>query len=350
MYDFLVLAPHNCASHSIFHYLNQHPAMHVAHPFVIAQANSPQKVPIYESYVRPWIPRVGIGVKNYESLPQCSAILGATGRDLCVHTVRDPVESFVSLINHSLLFSTFGVSLGQPGQELDLPAQIDEAVRRYITPHTAARNFRLAEFKRRIVIDVSELKGGGVSAVIRRLWRDIAGSDGPSDAAFLPIGSKPYHALRQLSWYRAAFDDRVLTVYPVFEGDPMIGTFKLDSRTFVGRETAFFRVGNAIEVLPAFEVARPLLACLDPSDWYGIVPELRPHVGRALAHQFLKNMHKVNAAYEIAKRAMTFEIGDLSTAEADQLRAGIRSDFEAFRADYPAIADAWVETRRFLGA
>jgi hypothetical protein len=71
MYDFLCLFPHANASHSLIHYLNQHPGMHVA-PYTTV-SRSLDDVPAYERNLRPYVSPIGVpcthGTANILCLP-----------------------------------------------------------------------------------------------------------------------------------------------------------------------------------------------------------------------------------------------------------------------------------------
>lgn len=347
MYDFLLLTPHNCASHSLTYYLNQHPELHVA-PSVSIQ-RSMDDVGAYERHVRPWFRKVGIGSKTYSSPDVVTAILAATERQVCVFVFRDPLESFVSNAKNVQLFGTLKRHLGREPQILDIDREIQEALANYISFGAAARAYDLESFERVIAIDIEDLKGSSATVTVGYLWRQLVGHDDVPDAVFEPMGAKPYHALREFCSFRVQAHDHVISTRGRYDGDLWHGLFSPLKKSFVGHEECLHTFPDAMAVLPAFGVRGRLNVCVLSRDWSAFLPDIRKQLKPRVISTFLEQAALLNRAYEDGTRAMTFTLDQLTTKQADTLRRGLEEDLVTIFALYPEIAQKWSTTRAFLG-
>lgn len=347
MYDFLLLAPHAHASHSLIFYLNQHARMHVAAYTSIFR--SLDDVHAYRRSFEAWMPCVGVATKDYDDPKIVDVILGATSRKTLVQVVRDPIECFVSQSRDRQYRATLMPLLGKKFDDFAPEAAIADAIARYITPAHAAGVYQAPSFDRHLVVDVADLKGDTASATVASLWRELCGDDKVESPTFQPIGSREFTLLRTHCRIKAQVLGRTRPFQARLEGDHWVGYFHAALGAFSGAEAHVCTFPNARELMPSLGLTLPIHVFSSVEEWYSIHPSLRKPVAFRLGEAVAAKLRTLDPMHAAAKAAMTFALDDLTPVQSDLLRFGIEDDYATFRKHHPAVAERWTETRKFLG-
>jgi len=345
MYDFLLLAPHATASHSLINYLNQHPHLYVAPSYSVDIAD----MGYHEQIFRPWIKVVGLSSKHYFRPGFAPAMLKATSRKLIIQAVRDPVESFASSYRANQLGNRLYKLMGIPSSPLIIEEVMAKAINEYITHAAAEDAYEARSFTHHVLIDVAELKGTGSESVISQLWKMLVGDADVPNPAFKPLGSSPFHMVRTVLNFDVETAAGNMPLSFRFEGDLSVGSLSKMEGVYAGYEVRLHAF-DAAEVVPNCGVTGPLHLCTRPAPWSGLHPAIRtPFITQLVPHAE-KLLREFNAAYGEAKAAATFSLDDLSAAQKDTLKRGIESDFTTFYQRHPALAAKWKTTQDFLGS
>lgn len=351
MYDFLLVAPHGHASHSLIHYLNQHPDLEVA-PYLAILRNW-EDVGQYERAFRPWIKSVGISTKHFSKPHAAAAILNATQRSVMIQVVRDPVETFVSIYRAQQLADVLYLKLDPaPPNEgpIDPAALIDSCLTRYLNPTAASDVFEADKFQAHILVDVLDLRGDGAEVTVKALWNILVGNADVPDLAFKPLGSSPYHMVRTFLNPEFRVGPTSIPLTFRYDGDHMTGYHDPSVDAYVGHEERIYTFPEAMAVLPNCGVAGPLHLCAARPAWSQTHPKMRPGMLKMLVPHALQVLNNFNTAYAEALKAVTFSLDDLTPAHKDLLKAGLEGTVTTFAKRHPAVVERWKTTTAFLGS
>ncbi len=351
MYDVLCLFPHANGSHSLIHYLNQHRRVHVA-PYT-SLCRSMDDLLAYERNIRPWMPVVCAATKDYHLPDVTEKFLAATKRDIVIHTIRDPVESFVAQTNNEYFIRSFDAfAVNKPLEPVVMENTISDAVTRYITPAAAEEAYRVETFARHIMIDVEDLKGDKARGTVENLWRILCGDASPENRVsnqFKAIGSRAFARLRAVGGFQFDAGPLAVTIFPHVEGDLWNWYYDAPNNYYASREAVLWTYDDVNALLPALRLSGALRICAPPQEWYRIHRVVRDGVLKDIVARFEERMRIINFIFAEAEKAMTFTLEKLTPVQADLLKFGIEDDFRRFLQRHPQEAGRWTVTRKFLG-
>lgn len=353
MYDFLCVLPHGCASHSLTHYLNLHKDLHVApYPSI---THSQDDILAYERNFRPFITNIGIATKDYADGAFAESILAACTRRLLIQTVRDPVDSFVSLIrnnrSHRKLTELRG---GSPPPEASIESFITEASTQFLTHGQAEMAYEASSFDTHILLDVVDLRGDKIHPNLESLWTAICGSARAEDISpcdeYISLGSKFVFDLRQFCGFFYEEGPLRIEIKPRPDGDLWQGTYYPKENRYDGWEEILHTFPDINAYLPSMGLSGPIHMCAYASQWAGVHTKLRPKVIENCIPLFETNMRWLDQAYRATDSITPFELDDLTTLQSEMLKASIHADVTAFGQRHPEIAGKWETTNALLNS
>jgi hypothetical protein len=238
--------------------------------------------------------------------------------------------------------------LGKPAPQESVDQFISTAVEKYITPGKAANAYDAHTFKSHLVIDVSALRGAGSESTIKELWKFFSVPQEVPNTKFKPLGSAPYHMLREFANHFVSFGNLEFHLAARLDGD-LPWSITLSNSSFYGYEARLHSFPDARAIFPNGEISEPLHIWAPGVSWSALPPSVRLPFAQKHVTAFVERLKLFNDAFGKAKQLVTFTVDDLTTSQREALKRGIGSDVEDFVRKHPAPTSAWKTTRQFLG-
>ena len=349
MYDFLCVFPHANASHSLTHYLSQHPQVFASTYTSIYR--SLDDIFAHERHLRPWISNVGIVTKDYHDPDIARKISDSVSRRHALLTVRDPVGSVVAQRNNSLFLNGFSKALNRPFNLETVEEHIQDAIKRYVTPTAAEDAYDLRSYEQYRIVDIDELKGANAAKTVSSIWAQLGADISLPELAgakFPPLGSRGYTQLRGLPLV-GQIANAEIQFFAKPDDELWLGYYDAKKNLYSGREQTIHTFENSSDVLPSFKLAVPLHISVYEAQWASVHPHIRQGLARKVVPGFINHLRILDSAYAFGETHMTFTVESFTPLQRDILASGIEDDFSTFLRRHPEVAERWTVTRSFLG-